>query len=1167
MDFLAEHWPWFVAGAVLLLIVIIVVAVLVRRRRRRPAAPALPPLDLRRAWRTFIRRMPREHQRVLPLFRPFVVLGEAGAGKTTLIDRRTDWRGQAALFHPSYTDDPLLQVYQAARGVVQELSPAVLGDATPRARRALLALWRPLRRHKDPRVVVALSAASLRSAVPDALVKQAQAVRGKVDILAEAVGRPVKVTIALTFMDQVEGFAELATVAHDRELPLAFEAGETPELRDLVAAFAPLHAWLPAVLRDQSAQAWLGAVSFVDGLPELLRPLSVFIDTLQGHHPLTATPAITAIGLTSKHEGASAAWNPFACAITREEARRFQPWRRHLAAAAALVLVIGGGLYAAYSHERSALERGLQRVDAYVDDFRNPDARATLLDDVAALKGSPLRPLTPSFFDDDEELGERLIHERLLAQIRSGILEPRLRRMTVDEPVAALYMLNLLTAGAGNTAARTILAEVEEWSSVLGLPPQVIIDFIDLNRRPDRYELPMDDAAFAARFSTPALHPREHDAAELARQVVTAMGAPLIERARVDELRTRGLEVLADLDAARDVDRVARVASLLNDTTRRRYGEAWIAAAREAPRTSREDVEALVQMLGGTDLSVRGDVSTLAGLIEAVEAIGAEGAAQPRTLRFDLGDAEVVVERSDWDAAVKRTRLTRLLTRFVDSPRETSAAMFFGAATYPPVRLADPGGRFFGGAGVVDGVYTARAFNERVRPVLEKLPEVLAGLTVADATRDAVLAAVKAAAQEHAEGYGDAWATLYASFGYSADSALSLKLVLTELTRPKSPLRRMLQEVSKGSDIVVAESNELLEPYAVVVDAFAFVRAIVPKPGESSPVLDEYFAIVAKMVKELGADAKAPEKDEKPGLVSALSPLGRMALSMYLDEESSALNQLDAWLSTSEVPGEWQAAFDRPPLLAYRIGIGEVEAKVEQAWDDAIDTFVSPVKMAFPFLPVAETAATAEEVEAALHPKGSFWTTIDSMIGPLLRKRGEAWELKSSRLGRLALPSEIVPSLNRLEPLKSRFWDSKGKPRPLVFKARPLPLPGDTQSQYATVMSHMQVEDAWVYGLNQRPDWTELKVSWWKAGAASVGAAFALGAEGSKVYRGTSRQDVDWGVFHLLQAAERHDEKALTWEWRVPSAVPGRSVIVGFQLDRNPWGLLGLDDTRKVRGR
>src|SRR5690242_19107095 len=65
---------------------------------------------LRRTWKTFLRNIPGEFRRYILLYQPFVVFGESGSGKSSLIGRYTDWKGQAAQFYPSYNADPALQI-------------------------------------------------------------------------------------------------------------------------------------------------------------------------------------------------------------------------------------------------------------------------------------------------------------------------------------------------------------------------------------------------------------------------------------------------------------------------------------------------------------------------------------------------------------------------------------------------------------------------------------------------------------------------------------------------------------------------------------------------------------------------------------------------------------------------------------------------------------------------------------------------------------------------------------------------------------------------------------------------------------------------------------------------------------------------------------------------
>src|SRR5205085_1132256 len=123
-------------------------------------------------------------------FQPFVVLGESASGKSLLISKYTDWKGQAAQFYPSYSVDPQLQIYVGSKAVIQEVPSTLLADTSTVARTALLRLWRPLFRKREPIAVLTFSAAALRQATPESLRTQAQTLRGKLNVLSRIANRP-----------------------------------------------------------------------------------------------------------------------------------------------------------------------------------------------------------------------------------------------------------------------------------------------------------------------------------------------------------------------------------------------------------------------------------------------------------------------------------------------------------------------------------------------------------------------------------------------------------------------------------------------------------------------------------------------------------------------------------------------------------------------------------------------------------------------------------------------------------------------------------------------------------------------------------------------------------------------------------------------------------------
>src|SRR5262249_7092532 len=83
------------------------------------------------------------------------------------ISRRVDWQGQASLFLPSYTADPLLQIYLGSRTVVQEISATLLQQTSRESHEAFRRLWKEaISPARPPTVVVVLKASALQTSSP-----------------------------------------------------------------------------------------------------------------------------------------------------------------------------------------------------------------------------------------------------------------------------------------------------------------------------------------------------------------------------------------------------------------------------------------------------------------------------------------------------------------------------------------------------------------------------------------------------------------------------------------------------------------------------------------------------------------------------------------------------------------------------------------------------------------------------------------------------------------------------------------------------------------------------------------------------------------------------------------------------------------------------------------
>ena len=219
-----ERIPWIPILIVFLVLVVLALAIwlVLRWRRRRAEGPTTsdpgPGRQLADVWRPFYRRLPaRAHH-----FPTVIVMGDAGAGKSQLINARIDWRGQANQFFPSVVDSPHLQLYLGSGVVVHELAAPLLRDTRRATRRALVQLWRNL--GPSATVVVAVDARTLATTPPDNLRELAELVRGKIGALPARCRAAISVRVCLTHLDQIDGYDELVAVIGTQHGPLDVRA-------------------------------------------------------------------------------------------------------------------------------------------------------------------------------------------------------------------------------------------------------------------------------------------------------------------------------------------------------------------------------------------------------------------------------------------------------------------------------------------------------------------------------------------------------------------------------------------------------------------------------------------------------------------------------------------------------------------------------------------------------------------------------------------------------------------------------------------------------------------------------------------------------------------------------------------------------------------------------
>jgi hypothetical protein len=337
---------------------------------------------------------------------------------------------------------------------------------------------------------------------------------------------------------------------------------------------------------------------------------------------------------------------------------------------------------------------------------------------------------------------------------------------------------------------------------------------------------------------------------------------------------------------------------------------------------------------------------------------------------------------------------------------------------------------------------------------------------------------------------------------------MELRACLSQLPMSSSPLRAALRELARNTALTLPPDNRFNAPIERLADKFAPLRALAPQTG-AAPQLDGWIAVLRAMQTTLDGGAPAGgDKEAEDGLKSRLS-----------DE-------------------------------AYALGRHDLQKTLGEIWSQLKHDDVNPLFDSFPFKHGAgESAATSAQIDSALAAKQHFWSTFETAIAPVLVATRDGWRAREGH-GSALLPSDLLPTVSRMNALASLLYDKEGKPKPLVFRVRPLLLAAPRSDANGVLLaSYLQAGGTTVYGFNQRADWTTLKIEWWRPESVAVGLNIGGGDTG-RSFRAVTIPEVPWSFWRLLQRASTNGARVFTWQVAGPD---GRPVPVQFELKEDPW--------------
>lgn len=479
-----------------------------RKRREEGTAYVKPTQSMTKqrlseVWERFQTRLPSTVRATTPELPHFVVFGNTGAGKSALISRKVDWQGQASQFIPSYTADPLLQLYLGSKILVEEFSAAIQDGTAQSYNDALKKLWRGLEVEQIPTVIVVLSAPVLITQPPDQIRQQAQLLRGKINVLSETCGSTARVRICLTHMDRLRGYSELARFLAKEQTQLELSVGSDPS-SDLTDSMTRYERYLPRALTTLPVSSFESIIEFLRGADQLLSPTASFVSALTDLAIGSLRPEVQRIYFASLAADEQIS-NPFtpppevrSTALGSRLARWLRPFGIRPMHAMVAMLLLGLGLsgltYATRRHHvvvqaaseanltfDQAVARAQQAHNSGESDVVRRAERSASQSLLATSEAEQrFRPFHLIYRTD-----KRHAESLFLTSIRRGYLLPSLeraiRQRARDKILASLVALY---ATNDNTLGSLIKASATDFSTDLNVPRDTLLDYVSHSSEP-----------------------------------------------------------------------------------------------------------------------------------------------------------------------------------------------------------------------------------------------------------------------------------------------------------------------------------------------------------------------------------------------------------------------------------------------------------------------------------------------------------------------------------------------------------------------------------------------------------------------------------------------------------------------------------------------------------
>ena len=1137
--------PYFMIIAIILVLALIVLLVYKIRKRKKAATqdqepeeqeqePPMAPKALVSVWKTYIKKIPLEFRRAILLYHPFVVLGASGSGKSGVVDAYSDWKNQSDQFYPSFTENPDLQVYQGSKVIIQELSAAVLENTTNEARIALVKLWKAFFRREEITAVVTVRVQDLLNDNKDSLISQAQILRGKLNILSQIMKRPVPVHLAVTFMDTVTGYDAFLNFNDKKGLTTHIEFTKETDLAARASNLFEEN--LTHALVSESSSNYLDLLAYLNQQPELSEGIEQFINILVKPDPLATAPRLDRIFFTSAKANTDTLSNPFK---RQEKPKPF--WHRHpyfKHQVAALLLLVLGSFYLGFSH--SYKEQFVRDLNQEVADLEqeivitpeNNRDLEKLADKANAISNHSLLPFLVDFHPD----AERQLRADVLNFMRTRVLTHELDKLrkgggTYED---VRIMLALIYASNSNRLGDLILDNPGLWNEETGLSKKFITSYITLADSSWDTAVSMTDLT----YEKPPVREESRQLKLFVNAIKDIEANGFIAKDRFAALRQEAKILFQGVSATPKSGLQDVLFSLLNEETvlnLRIYGK--------TQNQDNQDIR-LADFLYNFeqltyDYPAPGDLS-MTKFFDNIEAMLDFKEMSYKKFPVDIDGKSIWLDLRQIHHTLKLSCIITFIREYITDNAYPGGYSFFSPdRKYQDLNaaLSTENKFFFTAKKVIDGRYTQKAYDEDVKPPLERVPALMDKLPLSDDEKQRLSSFIYREAELYAQRYAQEYTKYYNKFSIRADSLGELRFIINQILLPMSQFQEFMLTLKTNLDLEYGK-NDYFNPIMMNLSSLGFMKIIMQNEKDFFPELEKYKSILRMLLADLETDGATipPEPGSQTAdLNRILSPAARITLSIFRNDTGSYMNLIKKWSTSVGVPERMGYPFLEPVYQVYSLGLNELNTQVADIWTRLKLQYLGKDLESFPFNTSAAKDADPQNILKLMKKDGQFWTQFNMFIAPLCQKVNGKWQKRDFEMGSISLPDRLLDNVNRLTHLSTLLVNDKNEPQPLLVDIKADILPKiENRIQYV-ILTYLQSDTSAVYGFNQRPAWETFKINWWKESQSSIGVEFSEGEDNEfKVYRNDTIPKSYWSFYRLLQKAKLDPVKN-AWTWHVDS--------------------------------